>query len=196
MNDFNKLLAIGLMLSAGAIISTYSAQSHAQIYNDGRSNIYLGASYGGFKARGGSFDDENDYFEGDLGVRFNSLLGIEASYLYFGEYGNDLATAKLDGYAFSVVGYLPMADTVDIFAKAGMFYSTIEIDVGGFEADSDDDQPFFGLGAAIAISEPLQLTIEYDRYKIDIDDQDFSTPLEDSSTDIDTVKVGLRYVFM
>ncbi len=197
MNDFNKLLAIGMMLGAGAVLSTWSTQSHARPYDNERSQIYLGASYGGFKARGGSLDDDNDYVEADLGARFNSLLGIEASYLNFGEYGTDFANVALDGYAFSVVGYLPLASTVDIFAKVGMFYSNAEVNIGSVATDADDDQIFFGVGAAIAISDPLQFTIEYDRYKVEYANSNSSSTARNflPETDIDTVKIGLRFTF-
>ncbi len=197
MNDFNKLLAIGMMLGAGAVLSTWSSHTHARTYDNERSKIYFGASYGGYKARGGSLDDDNDYFEANLGARVNSFLGIEASWLNFGEYGTEFANVTLDGYAFSVVGYLPLASTVDIFAKAGMFYSNMEINIGGLDSDTDDDQLFFSAGAALAISDPLQFTLEYSRYKVDHGNSSSSSTMSGylPETDIDTVKVGLRYTF-
>lgn len=196
MNDFNKVIGMGVLLTAGVALTAYSESSKAQTYASTGSHIYLGGNYGGFKSRGGSFEDDNDFLEAYAGFRLNSFFGIEASYLNFGEYGNDLASAKLDGYAFSAVGNLPLSNTIDLYAKIGMFYSEVELELAGFETSTDDDQLFYGLGAAFAIAEPLRLVVEYNRFKVEVEDDDsFPGPLESNSTDIDALKLGLRYAF-
>lgn len=184
------LLAASLAFSSFAMASS----AYAQDYSD-HTGPYIGANYGAFKARGGEFEDENDYFEILAGYRFLPFLGIEANYANFGEYGGDFASAEVDGWGLAAVGFIPLTDSFTVYAKAGQFFSTVDVDVAGFRDDFDDTQIFYGLGVSFAVAQPLDISIEYNRYKVEVDDDEWPVQLSSSETDIDTVKVGAKFTF-
>lgn len=184
------LKAIPVAVISGALL-TAALNSSADVKDGG---LYAGAYYGGFKSRGGEFEDENDYFEGVIGVKVNGFFALEGSYTDFGNYGGDVASADVNGYGIAAIGSLPVSDTTALYAKAGKFYSTVELDVLGFEDDFDDDQIFYGVGVDFAVFDPVIVSIEYDRYKVDIDNN-IPVDIDDSDTDIDTIKVGAKFVF-
>lgn len=184
-------VAAALACSSFAIASSASAQDYSN-----NSGLYLGANYGGFKARGGEFEDENDYFEVLAGYKFNSFFAIEGNYANFGEFGGDLASAEVDGWGLALIGSLPLSESCSIYAKAGQFFSTIDVEFAGFNEEFDDEQIFYGLGVNFVVMEPLSVSVEYDRYKLAIDDSSWPPEEADGSdTDIDTIKVGAKFTF-
>lgn len=188
-----KKILTSAVLACSAVAA--ASPSAFAVDNSDKLGFYVGGAYGGFKSRGGDFDDENDYYEVLAGFKFNPYLGVEGAYANFGEYGGDFASAEVQGYGVALVGYLPLMDRVDLYAKAGKFFSTVDVEFAGFDDDFDDDQIYYGVGADFALSEPLTLSIEYDRYKVDVNDSEWPVELDDSDTDIDTVKVGLKFKF-
>lgn len=193
-NNFHVIRKIltSAVVCASAMVTPVHAQAPTNHNNTG---LYIGGNYGLFKSRGDDFEDENDYWEALLGFRFNSFLGLEANYANFGEFGGDLASAEVDGWGVAVVGFIPVSESFNIYAKAGQFFSTVDVEVAGFQDDFDDEQIFYGLGVSFAVAEPLDIAVEYNRYKVEVDDSDWPIELNNSDTDIDTLKVGLRFTF-
>jgi OOP family OmpA-OmpF porin len=181
-----------LAASIACVSVAMASSAYAQQSNSG---LYLGANYGGFKARGGEFEDENDFFEFLAGYRFNNFIGIEANYANFGEYGGDLASAEVDGWGAAVVGFLPLTNSFTVYAKAGQFFSTVDVDVAGFRDDFDDEQIFYGLGVSFTIARPLDVSLEYNRYKVEVNDDNWPVQVSSSDTDIDTIKIGAKFTF-
>lgn len=172
-----------LTLTSGAAL----AQS-----SDDDAHVYIGGSYGGFKASGGEFDDEKDLIEVSFGGFFNPYLGLEASGTYFGEYGGDLATAEAEGYGMALIGRVPLSDTWGLYAKGGQFFWEASIDTPFGSAETDGDDPFFAAGTDVDLASNLSMIIEYSRYQIDTELEELEG-VED--TDLDTVKVGVRLEF-
>lgn len=156
---------------------------------------YVGASYGGFKARGGEFDDENDLVEVNAGLQFNPYLGVEVSYTYFGEYGGNGTTAEVDGYGLAGVASWPISRTTSLYLKAGQFFGDVDVDVNDLHASTSDNSLFFGVGANFTVYDPVVITVEYDRYDIDTGNPDWPVGIGTSDTDLDALKVGLKYMF-
>lgn len=160
--------------------------------HDAHPSFYVGAGYGGFRARGGEFDDNNDFLELKVGGFFTPHLAVEGSATFFGSYGGDVASADVKGYGVSLIGRLPMSETWGIYAKGGLFFWDTDIDtaVGSYDADGND--PFFGVGTDFRLTPNLNLIAEYNRYAID-------TRVEDlpgvDDTDLDTLQVGIRWHF-
>lgn len=165
-------------------------------YNAGdKLGFYAGGSYGLAKSRGGEFDDDDDILGAMFGFKFNPYFGVEGVYTKFGEFGNALASAEVDGYGVAVVGSLPVTDMLSIYAKAGQFFSQVEVEVAGFDDTFDDEQIFYGLGVDLAISDPLSVIAEYDRYRVNVDDSGWPDNSDSSDFDIDTLKVGFKFKF-
>lgn len=155
---------------------------------------YLKGQAGLFKSRGGDFDDQNALFEAGLGYRFLPFVAAELNYINFGEYGNDLASAKVDGFKISALGILPLSSSFELTGEIGQFYSSTDYEVLEFDGNSSDETLFLGVGVNFLISGPLWLNIEYQRYSTEINADDLPG-VEDSDTDIDTLSAGITFNF-
>lgn len=201
MSSFNREVLCTLSavtVSAAAILYSGSAlaESDKKFRDYLQPHAYVGASYGLFRSRGGEFEDEDDVWGAHAGVMFNQFVGLEGSYENFGRYGNDNASAEVDGFGIAAVGSIPVMENLNLYGKAGKFYSNVDVEVGGYEDTYEDDQFFYGAGAEIAVSDPLRLTVEYDRYKVGVnEDDDLPEDFENSDNDVDTLKAGARYRF-
>jgi opacity protein-like surface antigen len=160
--------------------------------------FYLGADYGGFKSRGDEFDDDNDFVDVVAGAFFSSYFGVEGSYTYFGEFGGDAVETTLDGYGIAAIGRLPLTETFALYIKGGYFWWDADIDVAGplgGEGDVDGEEPFYGIGADFQVSDHVNLAVEYARYEFDLSDSSLPDSIDNYETDIDTVKVGAKFMF-
>lgn len=158
---------------------------------------YISAAYGGYKSRGGDFDDENDLYELDAGFRFIPFLGVQVGYTNFGSFGSDLLSAEVDGVSVSGVGFLPVSESFTITGEVGQLFSTVEVEGLGFSDDTHSDTPFFGLGLHFRIAHPLWVTAEYKRYKIEINEDSWveSFDIDGEDTDLDTLTIGATLAF-
>ena len=186
------LLAATLACSSVAMASSAYAQNYT---NRNDTGPYIGANYGMYKSRGDEFEDDNDYYEFIAGYRFIPFFGIEVNYADFGRYGGDVASAELDGWGIAAVGFLPLTDSFNIYAKAGQFFSNVDVRLAGFQDDFDDEQIFYGVGVNFVVADPLSISVEYNRYKVEIDDSNWPVSLDSSDTDIDTIKIGAKFSF-
>ncbi|MCR6652060.1 MAG: porin family protein [Cellvibrionaceae bacterium] len=184
-----------LLLAAALACSSFAMASSAYAQSNDHTGPYIGANYGMFKSRGDDFEDDNNYYEILAGYRFLPFLGVEVNYADFGEFGGDFASADVDGWGVAAVGFLPLSDSFNIYAKAGQFFSTVDVNVAGFNDDFDDEQIFYGVGVNFVVAQPLNISIEYNRYKVEVDDSDWPVQLSSSDTDIDTIKVGAKFTF-
>jgi OOP family OmpA-OmpF porin len=186
------LLAATLACSSIAMASSAYAQNYT---NRNDTGPYIGANYGMYKSRGDEFEDDNDYYEFIAGYRFIPFFGIEVNYADFGRYGGDVASAELDGWGIAAVGFLPLTDSFNVYAKAGQFFSNVDVRLAGFQDDFDDEQIFYGVGVNFVVADPLSISVEYNRYKVEIDDSNWPVSLDSSDTDIDTIKIGAKFSF-
>ena len=160
------------------------------------SGLYIGGSYGGFKSHGGEFDDENDLFAGTVGYQFNQYFAIEGDYLDFGEFGeDDDVNGDLKGLALSAKGRFPLTDSFGIYGKAGAFVYSYDVDAFDEDETYDEVSPVVGAGVDFRVTESLTAYAEYDRYNVDIDEDDFNGQVTNDGPDFDTARVGLNYMF-
>lgn len=193
-----KLMITGLSLAGLSLAALYPALVTAQPAQQQASHdtgFYLGGNYGGFKARGGDFDDERDLIEGVAGWQITRYLALEGNYIDFGKYGNRIATAEVDGYGAAVVGTFPVSDSLSIYAKGGHFWWDGSVEVLDVQENQEDESWFYGLGAHFRITDAIGVTAEYKRYDIEYDSSKYPVPPNSSDTDIDSVTVGVRVSF-
>lgn len=190
--DFKPMLKVSLAALLGA--ATLGLPSTAMADDDGK-GLTLSAAYGGYKARGGEFEDENNLYEVSLGYRFLPFFGIELGYSDLGDFGGDFASAEIDGLSASVVGILPVTESFKIYGEVGQFYSDIDVDVDSLDYNEtfEDETLFYGVGVSFRVADPLWVNAEYQRYKVEVNGDDW--PLDDEDTDIDAVKVGVVFNF-
>jgi OmpA-OmpF porin, OOP family len=121
---------------------------------------------------------------------FNDYFGVEGGWVDFGSASEyvPIVVADLelstDGFDVFAVGAMPISDTFDLFAKAGMFSWDVSADVGGssFGSDSGEDIAI-GVGGRFNTSGGFGFRAEYEWF--DIEDVDSAWLLS----------VGFEYAF-
>lgn len=156
---------------------------------------YISGSYGGYKSHGGQFDDENDLLGAAVGYQFNEFFALEAEYIDFGNFGDDDVEGKLKGVGLSAIGRLPLTQSFGIYAKAGAFASAFDVDAFDESETYDEVNPFIGAGVDFRVTEQLTAFAEYNRYNVDIDQDDFNGQVTNNGPDFDTGRVGLKFQF-
>jgi opacity protein-like surface antigen len=122
---------------------------------------------------GSSVDDNVSRVIAGIGARVNANLGVEASYMSNSDNsvsnGGFKDTFSHDGYQFAVLGYLPVAQNVDLFAKvSGNYmhtdYTTNDVTLpSGYYSESHDKMQFgYGGGVELNVAQniSLRLTLE------------------------------------
>ncbi|WP_323750536.1 porin family protein [Marinobacter sp.] len=160
-----------------------------------QSGPYISGSYGGYKSHGGEFEDENDMLGAALGYQFNEFFALEAEYIDFGNFGDDEVEGKLKGAGLSAIGRLPLTQSFGVYAKAGAFASAFDVDAFDDSETYDEVNPFVGAGVDFRVTEQLTAFAEYNRYNVDIDEDDFNGQVNNSGPDFDTGRVGLKFQF-
>lgn len=181
-------------LVAGVALLMTSVTAFAQ--DDGDAGFYLGGSYGVAKVNDSEFDDDNDVPQGFLGIQFNSVLGIEASYIDFGTYGGGLARASTDGYGLALTGTLPLSESFGLYAKVGQFWWDSDVRTLGFRDSYDGSELYYGVGLSFAMTDNLDFRISYDRLDVDLSDDDIGPIINgDFDSQIDILSAGIKLTF-
>jgi hypothetical protein len=147
--------------------------------DDHDSGFYLGGALGDFSANYHSSDDVQDthlnFDSNDAtrilgGWRFNPYLSVQLDYSDFGRSttaASELGlTTTSDAWTPSVIGTLPLGP-VELFAKIGeSFYNVTANNNTGRLVDSSDHDPVYGVGIGITVVKRLNLSLEYERIKM------------------------------
>lgn len=185
------------MIAAMLIPSASMAQDRKE------SGIYIGGSYGMYKVEGegkgegnAEFDDDQDVIQGFIGGQVNKFFAIEGSYITFGEYGGNLAKAEVDGMTLAAKGILPLTDSFSIYAKGGQLWWDADYEVLGYNGSTDGSEPFIGVGVAFAVTDRMDINLDYTRYEIELETDEVGLFASDTyDSDLDQASVGIRYLF-
>ncbi|PSF05089.1 hypothetical protein C7H09_15905 [Marinobacter fuscus] len=186
-------MACATVLTA-AVVSAPAVWAQDSASRD-KSGPYISGSYGGYKAHNGEFDDENDLLGAALGYQFNEFFALEAEYIDFGKFGDDEVEGKLKGAGLGAIGRLPLTSSFGIYAKAGAFVSAFDVDAFDQSETYDEVNPFVGAGVDFRVTDHLTAFAEYNRYNVDIDEDDFNGQVTNDGPDFDTGRVGLKFQF-
>lgn len=145
-----------------------------------------------FNVPGVSVDDEDVFFSIGGGFNLNRMFALEAGYTDLGEvsisdiYG-DYAAVSADGWYFGPRLTAELSPQIDGYARIGMlaWESTLTSNVG-ISGTDDGTDVYFGLGAALRISDQLSLGADWTRYMLESDGEDI---------DIDTLGGKLKFSF-
>ncbi len=149
--------------------------------------FYAGASIGS-----ANLDDDFDGFEIDDdttayrivgGWWVNRYLALEAGYQNFGDFEQDFIELSADGYTLGVQGSYPLANRVNVFARAGWFFWDGEAEINNVsQASPEDSNPYLGLGLSYDISNSFSVNGDWSRYELE-------------STESDVFSVGFQFRF-
>lgn len=191
--SYKARLACATVLTT-AVFAAPAAWAQDSVSRDS-SGPYISGSYGGYKSHGGEFEDENDFYGAALGYQFNQFFALEAEYIDFGNFGDDQVEGNLKGAGLSAIGRLPLTDSVGVYARAGAFASAFDVDAFDQSETYDEVNPFVGAGIDFRVTQHLSAFAEYNRYNVDIDEEDFNGQVTNDGPDFDTGRVGLKYQF-
>lgn len=171
-----------------------AAQANAQMIEP-PTGLYVGGAITQSKFDSGNFDssdfddiDDKDHgWKAILGYRFNRNLGIEGSFVYFGEStaqspsvgGPFLAESRaLTAFA---VGFIPLGP-VDLLGKIGLGRVDAQGNVGALEYDERQNKLAYGIGVQMRLTR-FAVRAEYEKFDTDV------------IGDLDMLSLGLTYTF-
>ncbi len=148
--------------------------SASRVYADG---FYIGAGVYQSYAEQDSFDDSDTVPALFAGYNFIDtnlfMMSAELGYYDLGGYdGIDQGVNyDIDASAFTLaaVGYVPIGPFFEVYAKAGVASTSIDLDVGGTKSDADGEDAFGGLGFAFDILDTIDIYAEYLVFDTDVD---------------------------
>jgi len=170
---------------AAALCTAFSSSAYA----GAESGLYLGGGMGqtsmGFSELGKSYSIDDTGWKAILGYNFGILplldLGLEGSYVNFGESSDGDATASLTAWdGFGLVGL--SLGPLGLFGKMGLASWSSEKSVGRFTFSESGTDPVYGIGARLQIMK-VSARIEYEYF-------DF-----DRYTDVSLTSLSLLYTF-
>jgi len=155
---------------------------------------YVGGSVGqadylGDCPSGTGCDNQEIGFKAYTGGKFNDWLGLEVGYVNLGR--PETAGGRQDGQGinFSIIGGIPLGNVVAINAKVGTIYSWTNTRGNVPAAYAGRDQGFglsYGVGATFALTQQVQLRLDWDRYEMSFKGRDDK---------VDLVSAGVQYLF-
>jgi hypothetical protein len=165
-----------LILAALAVSASASAADNG---------FYLGASIGRSNVeidKDLARIDENDTaYKLIAGLRPLDWLGVEASYVNFGEPKQGSQKAESDGISAFVIGFLPVGP-VDVYAKGGLINADTSVVTAGRKAFSEKGTELaYGVGAQFRLLS-LSVRAEYERFDI--------------ADDLNMLSIGVTYTFL
>lgn len=101
-------------------------------------------------------------------------FGVEAGYVELGAPEDNVQGIPIEidtsGFNAYLVGSIPVSDTFDLFAKAGVISWDTEISTDGFSISDDGSDLAYGVGAAFNVTDSLSFRGEWESF--DISDTD------------------------
>ncbi len=190
MNKLTKF-SIGVLFGAGtAMLAAAETGTSAStgMRDDSYSGpeFYVGAGFGEIDVDENDFDGDDTVGRGFIGGKFNDYVGLELSYIDFGEFDNQFASAESTGLTIAVTGWLPVAERFSLFAKGGSLFWETDVEIGSFSDELDGNEFFWGIGAQYEITEHIDAMLEYDRFKLDLQNSELGLPSGISSADIES----------
>ena len=181
----NKIMHIPLILAG---LSMTSIGLAVERY-DREAGAYIGAGIGYYRLDDSDFLDEDERLKDNrgalrayVGLEVGRIFALEAAYTDFGKTTGGSAEMELTGVSGAVLINIPLAPVIAPYGKAGMIAWDRERSLGPFSNSDDGSDFFYGLGARFALTQSLDLRVEYERYAID-------------DTDLDMGSINLQYRF-
>lgn len=134
-------------------------------------------------------DETDTAFKLSTGGTYRQGIGLELSYVNLGKATASGGALRAQGLDFSVVGNLPITETMTVFAKLGTIYGWTKADASIPTAPSGDERGFglsYGAGAAFDVSPRWAVVGEWNQYRFDFPGAD---------NDVRLLSAGLRYKF-
>ena len=130
------------------------------------------------------------------GYNFNQYFGVELEYIDAGKFDFTIPNSasidiEITGFNLSLLGYYPVTEKLDFFAKVGGFRSEVDVEVQLLGLSVSDDERdttlSYGAGIKYAFTKNLFADIQYQKFQ----DIDFAF----DEDDLEVISVGVIYRF-
>lgn len=151
--------------SVAALTAGVAAPAMAQDTSD-KAGVYGTIGYANVSGDGGGSDVNLGAIQGRLGYRFNNYFGVEGE-AAFGVAGDEVAGVDVDlNHELGVfaVGFLPVSENVDLFARVGYASSEVEGSAGGTTISAEADGLAYGVGGQFNFTPNDGVRIDYTRH--------------------------------
>ncbi|GHF88580.1 outer membrane beta-barrel protein [Thalassotalea marina] len=186
-------ISLGLLLGLSST-AVLADDNYFEFMND--TKVYTGVGYGQYsfqwkdRSNDTSFDDDAAMIKAYIGAAFNPYISTELAYLNFDEVSDFDNTAEFDGYSLALRFSAPLNETVALYAKGGWMewdtdYKTRIPEVGAITGSDSGGDWFYGVGAGLALTQDINVRLEYERYEID----------QHINPDMDVASISVEYVF-
>jgi OmpA-OmpF porin, OOP family len=155
------------------------------------SNLYLGAGYGVSRVDQSDFDDDDTAMKIFFGAKLNRYFGLEAAVNDYGDTNDNGYSSELRGYTLAAVGFLPLTEKFDLFAKGGRLWWRDEVSyLDAFDETLSGSENFYGAGVNFNFGDSFSLRLEIERYKVKLSDKEIGVAL-DRTYNVDVAGVGV-----
>ena len=141
------------------------------VFAGAESGFYLGLGAGDTTVKATDFDESDSGYKVFGGYNFGVVplvdLGLEASYVHFGNPANDSVSSEvtgLDAFGLAGLSFGPFG----IFAKAGVIDWGVDTNDGTVTNSESGTDPAYGLGARLAFGS-FAVRAEYEYFDLDSD---------------------------
>ncbi len=154
----------------------------AQGGNTADVRAYLGGGIGYYRLNDDNFLDEDESLKDDrfswrgfAGFEVNRIFALEAGYVDFGSTSEGNRDMEADGWTLAAIAALPITPYFAPYAKVGQLFWDRERSFGPLSSSDDGNDFFFGGGARFAMTDNIDLRLEYERYALDDTDLDMGS---------------------
>ncbi|RFA29037.1 hypothetical protein CAI21_11370 [Alkalilimnicola ehrlichii] len=143
---------------------------------------FVGGGIGYYRLNDGDFLDEDERLKDDRlsvkvfgGIEISRILGLELGYVNFGEAEGDVTSLNADGWTVAGILALPITENFAPYGKFGRLHWDADVSAGPISRSDSGEDNFYGVGARFALSEQLDLRIEYERFDLADTDLDMAS---------------------
>ena len=193
-------LCLAAVVVAALAGTAVQAQTTSSSYDTGRkswipytTNGYVGLSVGKphYSINCGGFGCDQPSVSGNvyLGGMFNPYVGAEVGYVHFGDADFPGGRVKAEGINLSVVGRVPVWQSLSVFGKLGTTYGRTHVDapigfVGGKESGWG---PAYAVGVSWDFNNNWSAVLDMQRHRFDF--------AGDQDAWVRSTNLGLKYRF-
>jgi len=186
-------------LTKYSLVCALAVASPLTMADTSEKGVYAGFGYGTVKAKDSEeFNDDSDAYQVIVGGQLAKMLAVEGSYIDFGEYGGNLASADVDGFTLALKLVAPIADRFSMHVEGGQLWWDADFEVLNYDGSTDGSELFWGVGAAFAVTSNVDVLLDYTRYNVEFEEEEVGLLADDSlklDTDVDHASLGVRYHF-
>ncbi len=159
------------LVSIKALVATLCVLASQQSL----ASAYVGGAIG--QADGAlEYVDHTTSIEVFGGYKFSDFFAMEGSYLNLGKTDYGYGDITIAGFTGAFAANLPLADTVNVFAKMGFYswettYSEDNRYSYYYETLNDDTNLFYGVGVSFSITNNFDAVVQYKKIDFDFDEE-------------------------